>query len=51
MKDYIAANCGTSRIDFGYDELASKGQLQKSQGTLDRALDGWMQEINEERVA
>jgi type I restriction enzyme, R subunit len=51
MKDHIASSCAISREDFDYAELAGKGGLQKAWNVFGAALDGLMEEMNEELVA
>lgn len=51
MKEHIAASCSIGRDDFDYAEFAAKGGLQKVWGLFGPALDGLMDEMNEELVA
>jgi type I restriction enzyme, R subunit len=51
MKDHIASSCAISREDFDFAELAGKGGLQKAWNVFGAALDGLMEEMNEELVA
>nr|WP_297353896.1 type I restriction-modification enzyme R subunit C-terminal domain-containing protein [uncultured Caldimonas sp.] len=51
MKDHISSSCAISREDFDYAGLAGKGGLQKAWNLFGQALDGLMQEMNEELVA
>lgn len=51
IKDHIASSCSISRDDFDFAEMADRGGLQKVWGVFGSALDGLMNEMNEELVA
>ncbi|QHE77140.1 type I restriction endonuclease subunit R [Hydrogenophaga sp. PBL-H3] len=51
IKDHIAASCCIARDDFDAGALANQGGLQRAWGVFGAALDGLMNEMNEELVA